>query len=325
MTKAIDSATSITSATAQALKDAGIRIVARYLTGAFAMTTDEVHATMSAGLKIISIYETNPTNVDYFTQAQGISDAQAAVQAATGLGQPIGTPIYFTVDYDAQVSDLGAISDYFAGIRSAIGQYKVGLYGSYRVVTSTIDTDYRWQTLAWSGGQVASNIHLYQSQNDVQVGGIGVDTDEIYQEPGCWTLSYPSVPVQINGKSYDAVSVGSDPYVIWTAFRDVGVNLTLVNFGDVEINGIKPTQVTQNGNTYIICSALPNLQATALSGGGFNYAPLQTQSEAPDKDAIQVLIAILQSLWHLVGDVKKQHAISFAADAIRDAAGIPKA
>ncbi|MFD1675387.1 hypothetical protein [Alicyclobacillus fodiniaquatilis] len=68
-----------------------------------------------------------------------------------------------------------------------------------------------------------------------------------------------------------AIAVGDVTYLIWTVARDIGLNITKADLGDVEIDGTKPPQVAQDDNTYIEWSSIPGLTAHKLSGGGFNF------------------------------------------------------
>lgn len=83
--------------------------------------------------------------------------------------------------------------------------------------------------------------------------------------------SYPSVVVQLNGKPYAGVEVDGVTYVIWTLAKKVGADLTKVAYGDVEINGKKPPQVMQGGNTYIKWSYITGIVAHKIEGG-FNFS-----------------------------------------------------
>lgn len=118
--KGIDCASRLTEATAAGIKGAGHDYVFRYLgdpTNWKTLLKDEVSAIIGVGLKIVSIWESNPTHSEYFTFDKGKSDAQEACKWAKEIGQPAGSAIYFTVDFDAQKNHLPAIVDYFSGIR----------------------------------------------------------------------------------------------------------------------------------------------------------------------------------------------------------------
>lgn len=76
------------------------------------------------------------------TPARGLSTVRQAAaatnayQAATALGLPFGTVIYFSVDYDATDDDMAsAIIPHFQGIQASMNsiggpQYAVGVYGT---------------------------------------------------------------------------------------------------------------------------------------------------------------------------------------------------
>lgn len=188
MANGFDCATKLNSTTATALRSAGFEYVARYLGNSW-KTFDIVEATIikNAGLKLISIFEKNSTRSSYFSKSQGISDAQEAYKYAKAVGQPVGSAIYFTVDYDAKPTDMPRIIDYLNGVKQCLVDYKIGLYGSYAVMQAVKGVvDYYWQTYAWSKGKVADFIHMHQYQNGVTVSGVQLDRDEIKSEPGAW-------------------------------------------------------------------------------------------------------------------------------------------
>ncbi|MDQ7092116.1 DUF1906 domain-containing protein [Desulfosporosinus sp. PR] len=161
----IDCATRLTAASAQALKQAGIMAIGRYLGyqhgWSKALTPDEAKSIHAAGLSIFLIWESAPTSKSYFSYSKGISDAAAAISEAEYLGATTGVAIYFTVDYDAPAADMSAIKDYFQGVKDGLGgKYLMGVYGPY-VVMKSVTADRYFQTYAWSGGQTAPN-HIYQ-------------------------------------------------------------------------------------------------------------------------------------------------------------------
>ena len=192
--EAMDCTTRLTAQSAETVKSAGIVAVGRYLgyknhTWSKTLTPDELQAIHTAGLSVVLIWESDPTFAGYFSYAKGEADAKSAVEEAAYLGAPKDTVIYFTVDFDAQASNMAAIADYFHGVREGIGQYLVGAYGSYSVMkalkSSAYPPDKYWQTYAWSGGQIFAG-NLYQYQNSVTIGGIPADRDKINTAPGAW-------------------------------------------------------------------------------------------------------------------------------------------
>jgi hypothetical protein len=205
MVNAIDCATKLNATSAKALASAGVTHVGRYLDDNWkALELDEVNAIKAAGLKIFSIFEKAATKVAYFTAAQGKADALEAIKFAKSLGQPDGTAIYFTVDYDAQQRDFSTILTYFMAVKANLKGYKVGAYGSYSVLTylhANQMADYYFQTYAWSGGKRCSFLHVYQYQNGKTIAGINVDFDNLEKpEIGAWPVELKAESIN-NGKS----------------------------------------------------------------------------------------------------------------------------
>jgi LysM repeat protein len=178
----IDCATKLTSVYADVLVKNGVTHVGRYLptTDWKGLSLVEVEVIKEAGLNLISIYEKGSTKASYFTKDQGVEDANHAYQLAKSLNQPEGTAIYFTVDYDAQTKDFAGILNYFQGLKDTLQSYKVGVYGKFETIV-LIQTkklaDYFWQTYAWSNGQRAKKLHLFQYKNDTNAYGLtfGID------------------------------------------------------------------------------------------------------------------------------------------------------
>jgi LysM repeat protein len=178
----IDCATKLTSVYCDVLKKNGVTHVGRYLptTDWKGLSLVEVEVIKEVGLNLISIYEKGSTKASYFTNEQGIEDAKHAYELAKSLNQPEGTAIYFTVDYDAQTKDFAGILNYFQGVKDTLQSYKVGVYGKFETIV-LIQTkklaDYFWQTYAWSNGQRAKNLHLFQYKNDTNAYGLtfGID------------------------------------------------------------------------------------------------------------------------------------------------------
>ncbi len=132
------------------LKNAGYSIVGRYLTGTVGsgtseraknLTTDEITAITTGGLKIFPIYQDGASDKEaYFTAAQGKTDGTKAVYAAQDLGFKEGVVIYFAVDADIQAGDIaGSAKVYFEALYDIVTSYgyEVGIYGT-RNVSATI-------------------------------------------------------------------------------------------------------------------------------------------------------------------------------------------
>jgi len=188
MIKGFDCATKLTLTTAKGLRSEGFEYVARYLGNSWkSFDKTEVTAIKAAGLKLISVFQKSANHAAYFTEAQGVADAEEAMKYATAVDQPRGTAIYFAVDFDSQSSHTKAIRTYFNAVKKTLKDYKLGVYGSYTTVQAVKElVDYYWQTYAWSRGEVADFIHMHQYENDVKVAGVAIDRNIIKKSPGHW-------------------------------------------------------------------------------------------------------------------------------------------
>ena len=191
-----DTATPITESRLQTLRSEGYTFVGRYLGNH--LTLDEKNIITKGGLFIVSLYERNPTHVGYFTDAQGRHDAARAINKAQKLGQPFGTPIYFTVDYDAPDSDIaGNIKIYLQAIKAVFKEngnpYKLGLYGSGAVLRYFEHTyTYTWLSGAtgWRKSRDYTGWAIKQYQNGTTIGSgagkITIDKNESNGAAGGW-------------------------------------------------------------------------------------------------------------------------------------------
>jgi hypothetical protein len=245
MAKGIDCATPLTTERAKTIAAAGYQFVCRYLVPEqYAwkrLTKSEAEAISQTGMNIISVWETTADRAAGGASA-GKPDGVAALKEAQSIGQPLGSAIYFAVDFDAQPKHYDAIERYLRAAGEAIPGYEVGVYGSCAVVEEMIRRSaarHAWQTYAWSHGQKSQHANIYQYKNGQQMAGITVDLNESYGGEGWWN--------------------------------------TMTN----------------------------------------------TKTEI-DKDAAQKVINILGSVWQLSADKAVQDAAHYAADALRDAAGLPK-
>lgn len=164
------------------------------------MTRAEAESLSSSGLWIVTIFEDDPTGADYFSRSRGQEDARAASSYCRGvLGQPPHSPIYFSVDFDAQPTDRDRIVAYFEGVRAGLedggAAYVAGVYGSTWVLSWIADANlagYFWQSAppAWSGGQ---NRHVSRDANmkqhpSIRLCGVVADVDESWGRGGGWRL-----------------------------------------------------------------------------------------------------------------------------------------
>ncbi|MDD2435561.1 MAG: DUF1906 domain-containing protein, partial [Bacilli bacterium] len=134
--------------------NAGYRYVGRYLSGTIgggiskALSKEEIEIAYSNGLKIFPIQQSSANTVAYFTEEQGISDANSAYDHAINLSIPSETIIYFAVDCDPQDWQItDNILPYFEKVKETMdtlhdGKYKIGVYGTRNVCTRVSNNDY---------------------------------------------------------------------------------------------------------------------------------------------------------------------------------------
>lgn len=137
--KAADCATILTPEKAQTLYNNGYRYIGRYLTGTYnggiskAITRGEAQIIFDSGLNFFPIYQTSARSNSYFTEAQGIIDANAAITASQNLGIPSNTIIYFAVDFDCMDYQITSnIIPYFKKVHEVMSNsiYRTGIYGT---------------------------------------------------------------------------------------------------------------------------------------------------------------------------------------------------
>ena len=172
------------------LRAQGFEFVARYAsydTTGKSLTHAEAAALEAAGLDVVLVWE-QAADDSLSGYAKGVSDATAAQQQAVADGQPAGRPIYFAIDFDAQVSQQPAISAYFDGVASVIGHGRTGIYGGFPVVKRLFDAGkvtYGWQAYAWSYGMWDGRAQLRQIPGSVDGGSLDKD-QAIADDYGQW-------------------------------------------------------------------------------------------------------------------------------------------
>ncbi|UZW12682.1 DUF4474 domain-containing protein [Clostridium pasteurianum] len=144
---ACDCSTTITDEKAATLKANGYNIVGRYLTGRYAMTFEEISVISQNNLKVVPIFEVGGYQLSYFTSLQGMVDANSAMVAATTLGFPDNTIIYFAVDFDALDEDVtNNILLYFQAINNRFTElgssYRIGIYAPRNVCSRVAAAGY---------------------------------------------------------------------------------------------------------------------------------------------------------------------------------------
>ena len=185
----IDSSSACTQSSIDCLKQNGIKFVGRYYSrttkiAGKKLTPDEALLISRNGLELVAVYEDGPTSYSYFSADRGTADAQGAIQQAQSVGQPQGSAIYFTVDYDAQPNEIAAnITAYFKAIDAAMaGTYAVGVYGSgatCSAITNAQLASFAWlaQSTGWTGYTDFSAWNIKQGPEQ-SVCGLNSDLDD---------------------------------------------------------------------------------------------------------------------------------------------------
>jgi hypothetical protein len=167
---------------ATCLKQKGIDFVFRYYSQTThqaekRLTMAEAQALSDAGLQIGVVYEDLPTAISYFSGSRGHQDGVNAYHYAVSLHQPVGSAIYFTVDYDASPSDIsGSILDYFRGVDQGMrdagtgaSSYTAGVYGSGAVCdfikSQCPFVKYSWmaESTGWRGSKTYAGWDINQA------------------------------------------------------------------------------------------------------------------------------------------------------------------
>ena len=197
MQSGVDSSSSVTATALSCLQAGGYTFVGRYYSRTThiegkKLTAAEAQLLAEGGMEIVSVYEDAPTESSYFSADRGAEDAATALEQADLAGQPEGTAIYFSIDYDASSADIeGCITAYFEAIDKALaGTYAVGVYGSGATCTAIMNAGlakYAWlaQSSGWSGYHTFDGWAIKQGAEQ-SVCGLDSDLDEAQADFGAW-------------------------------------------------------------------------------------------------------------------------------------------
>lgn len=212
MAQGIDCAVPLKPAKAKEFSDIGKQFVARYLVPESLawkrLTRLEAEGISRTGMKLISVFETT-ANRPKGGETAGKYDGILALAEAKLVGQPVGSCIYFAVDYDAQEEDFDAIEAYLKAAAAQIKGYSCGVYGSFAVIEEMAERgacDHFWQTYAWSHRRKSNHANVYQHQNGVQLLGIGCDLNESYNGEGWWSTVEPVKNKPPDALGFDSVA-----------------------------------------------------------------------------------------------------------------------
>lgn len=157
------------------LADRGVTLAGRYLwrdkyedgRPNKGITRSELDQLNAVGIGVFFVYEEDGRELlGGFEAGVRVAEAADAYRRALGIGR---VPIYFAVDFDANVEQMTPILSALDGIASVIGRDRTGLYGGIRPVKTAFDTgkiSWGFQTYAWSGGVWDSRAQLQQWSNN---------------------------------------------------------------------------------------------------------------------------------------------------------------
>lgn len=135
------------------------------------------------GISIGFVWE-NGANATLNGRVQGIADAKQAQHNLSALNGPSSSrPIYFAIDFDASAAQQAQINAYFQGVNSVIGIRRTGAYGGFWPLSRLYRAGLiakKWQTYAWSGGNLINPVDIYQYSNGNSLGSGQVDYDRFY-------------------------------------------------------------------------------------------------------------------------------------------------
>ena len=164
------------------IRAAGYTFASRYVSDSAAknITRTEAQSLISAGLDVVLNWEDDGNSEILSGYSGGVHAAQVGSAQARAAGMPDTRPLYFSIDFDGQPSQQGAIDSFMDGAASVIGRGRVGAYGSYGVVKRLFDAHkitFGWQTYAWSYGSWDPRAQFRQVNNGAACGG-GCDIDQ---------------------------------------------------------------------------------------------------------------------------------------------------
>ena len=196
-----DTATKLTSAQIQTIKNAGYKYVGRYITNTPGGTLDkcltrsEVENILNSNLKLFAIFQESGNSASSFTPSKALTNGQRAYEAAENLGIPHGSTIYFAVDFDPTDAIISSnIIPYFAGLilTNAARKYRIGVYGTRNVCNRlknqlgldrffVSDASYGFSgnlgfniPSNWSFDQFATDITIGSGNNQVSIDKVAV-------------------------------------------------------------------------------------------------------------------------------------------------------
>ena len=197
----VDSSDVITPSAAHCLVQLGFTFVARYYRSHKSklshLTREEALAISTAGLNIVAVFEYAGTKASYFTAAQAAMDVKDALEQIAEVGQPIGSAVYFAVDYNATMEDIeGPVTAYFRAVNAALRpKYLPGVYGSGATCAAMLAeglADFAWlaQSVGFLGTPGFTSWSIKQGLPH-KFCGLDTDPDDAHGLFGAFTIEAP--------------------------------------------------------------------------------------------------------------------------------------
>ena len=169
----------------------------------------EAQALGAQGVQIAVVFQQRQNQVADFNELKGAAAGRRAYRHAhDSIGQPAGSAIYFSVDFDASVGEIeNEVTPFFKGIIRAFDEesagspgYRLGAYGSGLVCRMLSDKgliDFIWLAMSrgFSGTRealAAGEFHLTQRAPAATLCGLDVDFNDAnpaHADFGAFTVS----------------------------------------------------------------------------------------------------------------------------------------
>jgi hypothetical protein len=198
----------------------GFKLALRYYTALQSpkrLLRAEAEALVRAGFTLGAVYQDSGTQAAHFGLDQGRAAGSRALRyAMEDIGQPPGSGIYFSIDFDVSKTELkNHVVPHFRGIREALteaGQnapsYRVGAYGSGLALKTLLDAgliELAWLSMSMGFRESKSffqsgrwNLHqkLEVKNADTPAGKFSYDPNQIGTSgAGDFTIELPPAPV----------------------------------------------------------------------------------------------------------------------------------
>src|SRR5574343_661420 len=158
------------------------------------LTLAEAQAISAQGMSVGVVFQQGQSGADDCTEIKGYEAGRRAYRYAfNDIGQPPGTGIYLTVDFDASASDIkNHVQPFFSGIKRAFEEvslgaphYRIGVYGSGATASALLKAklvELVWLAMSrgFRGTREAlakGSYHLEQRAPEAVLCGLGVDYD----------------------------------------------------------------------------------------------------------------------------------------------------